>query len=255
MSGLDSHSEGAQAQCVVDDAERGGRRAASRTGRRLPCDSIIGSSRSVVISPLRGMSRLSSSATPKPTITWPTTDTHHVFRGVMVGEKGLFQNEGVAQQVAVILQPDKIRWRVGRRRGKSVNELTQRVEQWEYVEHYPGKQWSGMMNRLRIDISLMPRDAARDLGIQRRQDCSGHSHLLFEMQRQKRRGAGAPPPARSGLLDPVVLLERGVPVGRKRVERFLGRAFAARDVRIDCAGSSGSAGSAYSGVAQKSLHL
>ena len=42
-------------------------------------DSIIGRRRSVVIRPLKGMWRLSSSATPKPTTTWPTTETITYF--------------------------------------------------------------------------------------------------------------------------------------------------------------------------------
>ena len=35
---------------------------------------IIGSISSVVSTPLAGIARLSSSAAPKPTTTWPTTD-------------------------------------------------------------------------------------------------------------------------------------------------------------------------------------
>jgi hypothetical protein len=38
-------------------------------------DIIIGNSRSVVISPLNGITRLSRTAMPKPTITWPPTET------------------------------------------------------------------------------------------------------------------------------------------------------------------------------------
>ena len=75
---------------------------------------------------------------PKPTITWPVTETITYF-AVMVK---LRQMNGSFEQLAVVLQPDEVRRRVGR--GAEVGErIAERIDQRKDVEDDQEQRSSG----------------------------------------------------------------------------------------------------------------
>src|SRR5919198_382483 len=95
----------------------------------------------------------------------------------------------------------------------------------------------GMMKRLRIVMSLMPREAAREFGSSLVMTAvAKNSPPVRARTVAQQKGGGevvAPSKCHDRLLDAIVLLERGIPVRGERVERFLRRALVAGDERID----------------------
>ena len=88
----------------------------------------------------------------------------------------------------------------------------------------------GMMKRLRIEMSLRPRDAALEeessvVIIVVAKTCSHSGKMKRRRHESLLREALL-------LLTAAVLLERGVPVPCQRVQHFLGRTIAVHDVRI-----------------------
>src|SRR5215204_1374316 len=90
----------------------------------------------------------------------------------------------------------------------------------------------GMMKTLRIVMSLQPRVAAREAGLSVVITAVAKASFLHALEKEKE-GAASPLRRQVELLAAAVFLERRVPIGSQRIERFLGRAGIAGHVRID----------------------
>ena len=84
------------------------------------------------------MARFSSSASPKPTITWPATETTTYFAVTVK----LFQMCVVVEQVAVVLQADECGGSFDRR-AEIGERVAQRIDQRKDVEDDQEERASG----------------------------------------------------------------------------------------------------------------